>query len=870
MRATRSQRAPDRRLATELQPRRVDLHVEVDPQRSDAFRGEVAIALAVERRVHRIRLHAVDLRVTRPRVEVGSRVLRGRVHALPGDEMIEVRLDEMLPLGEVTLRLAFAGRLRKDLCGLYGVTADQRRYAFTQLEATDARKFFPCFDEPAMKARYRISVTTAADNQTLSNAPIARRERRADGRKTVHFAETPPLSTYLVALAVGHLEASKRTRVGPTEIRIWHIPGKRKLTGFGLEAARECLARLERYFGLPYPYAKLDLVAVPDFEFGAMENAGAVFFRETLLLVDPATVTLAEKKRAAEVIAHELAHMWYGDLVTMAWWDDLWLNEAFATWMAFQVVDDWKPEWKLWHDFQHARAAALELDALRHTHPIYCEVRTPADAAENFDLITYEKGASVVRMLERYLGAAAFRRGVRAYIRRHREGNAVAADLWRALSEASGIAVEPVARAWIERAGYPIVEIRRARVNGRTELRLRQERFTLQRPSRTHWVPPWPVPWVARIGRGRTGRGRLERRLLTRTRERVDLGPAPPRFVYGNADEGGFFRPLHDADEMGALIGSLASLAAVERMGLVDHQWALVRARRAPIGTILDLTEALTDDKDPDVLRALQRPLGFIAHSLIPNAAPTCEAPFRDWLVAGFGSAFEDLGWDPARREAADLRLRRAALLAIVGSVAGCELVAKAAAARCERYLADRGSLDPNLADGVVALAARVGGEQRHRRFASAMARARSPQEKRRFLLALADFREPRLVDQTLAMSLTDRVATQDVVFVLARLLANPAARERTWGFVRKRWPALRRRMPPLLASRLIEATSSLLEPSHRREVASFFRAHPLPSGERVLRQTLERFDWYRGFRRGAATELAARLSPARAGLPPA
>jgi puromycin-sensitive aminopeptidase len=622
LRATRDRRAPSRRLATELRPRRVDLHVEVDPQRSDAFRGEVAIALTLVRRVRRIRLHAVDLRVTRPRVEVGARLLRGRIHALPGDEMIEVRLDEMLPRGEVTLRLAFAGRLRKDLCGLYGVTADRRRYAFTQLEATDARRFFPCFDEPAMKARFQISVTTAVDNEALSNAPIDRTERHGDGRKTVHFADTPPLSTYLVALAVGRLEASKRTRVGPTEIRIWHAPGKRNLTGFGLEAARECLVRLERYFGLPYPYAKLDLVAVPDFEFGAMENAGAVFFRETLLLVDPATVTLAEKKRAAEVIAHELAHMWYGDLVTMAWWDDLWLNEAFATWMAFQVVDDWKPEWKLWHDFQHARAAALELDALRHTHPIYCEVRTPADAAENFDLITYEKGASVVRMLERYLGAAAFRRGVRAYIRRHLEGNAVAADLWRSLSEASGVAVEPVARAWIERAGYPIVEVRRARVNGRTELRLRQERFTLRRPSRSRWAPPWPVPWVARIGRGRTGRGRLERRLLTRVRERVDLGPAPPRFVYGNAEEGGFFRPLHDADEMGALTGSLASLAAVERMGLVDHQWALVRARRAPIGTILDLAEALADEKDPDVLRTLQRPLGFIAHSLIPNARP--------------------------------------------------------------------------------------------------------------------------------------------------------------------------------------------------------------------------------------------------------
>jgi len=831
----------------------------VDPERSRAFRGEVAIDVALDRPRSRIRLHAADLRVTKPRIDVDGRVLRGRITPEEGVEMVEVRFDEAIPKGRASLRLAFAGKLRRDLSGLYGVRVEDREFAFTQLEATDARKFFPCFDEPSMKARFRISVTTGRANTVLSNAPVSGCEEQRGGHKTVHFAETPPLPTYLVALAVGALESSKAIRAGSTEIRLWHVPGKEHLTDFGLEATRECLTRLERYFDVPYPYAKLDMVAVPDFEFGAMENAGAVFFRETLLLVDPERATLGEKKRAAEVICHELAHMWYGDLVTMAWWDDLWLNEAFATWMAFLIVDEWKPEWKMWHDLQHGRAAALEQDALRHTHPIYCVVTTPEEANENFDLITYEKGASVVRMLERYLGAAKFRKGVRAYIRRHREGNTVAADLWRALSEASGENVETIARSWIEQPGHPVVEVRLAEKSDGFHLRLRQERFSLRAPTKRP-TAKWPIPWVGRVGSGRSGGGELVRTLFTRTRDGIHLGPKAPRFVYGNAHEGGFFRPDHGVRELEALSGSLSSLPAVERMGLVDHQWALVRAGRAPIDGFLELASALESEPDPDVLSTLQKPLSFLARSLIPHAAPAVLGHFRAWLRLYFGTAFEALGWDPERGESDDVRLRRAVLLEIAGGMAESEAVIESARVRCDAYLEDRRCLDANLADGVVSLAARAGDGALRRRFLDAAESSDTPQEKRRFLLATADFRSPRLVDETLAMSLTERVPTQDVVFLLNRLMANPAARERTWAFVKRRWPGLRRRMPALFASRLIESTPQLLTAEYRRDVARFFREHRVPGGDRALRRALERFDWYRGFHRRAAARLAAWL----------
>jgi puromycin-sensitive aminopeptidase len=855
------------RLARDVLPAEYDLVLDVDPLRGTDYRGEVAIRVRLAGPRRRFELHSADLRISRARVEMadGSRPARPTLD--PTRQVLALTLASPVGPGEATLRISFAGRLRDDLRGLYSATSEGRRYAFTQLEAAEARRFFPCFDEPAMKARFRIAVETDASLAVLSNSPVERTEPLDGGRKRVRFAPTPPLSSYLVALAVGDLRRSRAEPLGTTEIRVWHVPGKERLVDFALEAARECLARLERWFALPYPYAKLDLAAVPDFEAGAMENAGAVFFRENLLLLDPAAATLAEQKRAAEVICHELAHMWYGDLVTMAWWDDLWLNEAFATWMAFHVVDEWRPEWKMWQDFQHHRSAALRLDALRHTHPIHTDVHTPAEATENFDLITYEKGASVVRMIERYLGPETFQSGVRTYIRRHRESNATAADLWAALAEAAGEPVEPIVRGWIEREGLPLVALARGRSPGRTRLALRQERFTAagmhgairsraKRASRARpRVAPWPIPWVGRVA-DEQGRTRLVRHLLNRSRESIDLGRGATRFVYGNADEGGFFRPLHDPAGLAALVEDLPRLTAVERMGLVDHQWAFARAGKAKLSSFLRIVESLGDEPEPDVLLAVRAPLAFLEDRLAPEISEQAIERLRDRVAACFGPAFTELGWDPEAEEPADTRVRRAMLVGLLGEVAAWPPVLTTAGKRFEAYLARRDSLDPNLADPVVALAARTGDGARFDAMLEAFEASATPQERRRFLLGLAEFRDPRLVRRALALCLTPRVPTQDVALVLARLLANPAAREATWAFVKARFSRLRKRMPPMLATRLVEATPAL-GPGLRRDVAAFFRAHPLPAGARALEQALERFDLDAAFCRLARPELA-------------
>jgi puromycin-sensitive aminopeptidase len=663
---------------------------------------------------------------------------------------------------------------------------------------------------------------------------------------------------------IGELRASRARRHGRTPIRVWCVPEKVHLAGFALECAVESLRRLEAFFGLPYPYEKLDLIAVPDFEFGAMENAGAVTFRETLLLVDPKTVTFAERKRVAEVVAHELAHMWYGDLVTMAWWDDLWLNEAFATWMAYTVVDGWHPEWGVWLDFMHSRASAFALDALANTHPIYAEVKTPEQATENFDAITYEKGCSVVRMVERWLGATTFRSGVRRYIREHRESNAVAADLWRALERAAGRPVAPVVRAWIERPGFPLVEVERRDRRGRAVLRLAQERCVAVAGGRAadaaRAAAPWPIPAVLRV-RPVRGHARLERALVARRRAEVGVGAASAvRWVYANADEGGFYRPLHRGALFDALVADLGALSSTERMGFLSHQWAGVRADRAPLAELLALCAALADEPEARVLEAAFGPLEWLCQQTLFELPPAQAKRFRGWLAGLHGPALGRMGFEPARGEPDAARLRRAVLVRLLGELAEDDDVSSAAEACFERYLRDRRAIDPNLAGPVVELAARRGGARRFDAMLRAMLRAGTPQERTRFELALGSFRDGPSIERALELSLDERVPTQDVVPLLQRLLHNPAAGPSAWAFLQRRWPALSGRISAGLASRLVASLPALRELRYRDEVARFFRAHPLPSAARTLRQALERFGIDAELRRRTARELSVWL----------
>jgi puromycin-sensitive aminopeptidase len=868
------------RLTREVIPSHYHVHVLPDLVRG-TFRGEVAIDLELKKQTPSVELHAADLvidhaelirlgtdgkRPPAPRRKFGVAAPdplapQPAVAMVPhgARETVEVKFLRPISPGKVTLCIAYHGTFQKRLRGLYAAQAAGQPYIFTQLEAADARRFFPCFDEPDFKANFTFSVTARSDLTVISNNALRRADRNTNGTTTSHFKTTPKLSTYLAALAVGELEGSRERLVGKVPIRVWHVPGKAALTGFALEAAAQSLHRLEKYFGIPYPYEKLDLVAVPDFEAGAMENVGAVFFRETLLLVDPKTISLAEKKRVAEVIAHELAHMWFGNLVTMKWWDDLWLNEAFATWMAFRIVDEWKPEWRMWNNFEPHRSTALALDALSNTHPIYAPVENAAQATENFDAITYEKGASVVRMLEQYLGARAFRAGVQAYIRKHREGNAVAADLWKALEKASGEPVAQIAKAWIEQPGFPLITLERGEREHAGELQVKQQRFLASPITKSPGGEPlvWPVPVVLKLP-GRSGSAKSQRALLRRSRERVAMpGGKPPAWYYGNAGESGFYRVAHDPETLATLAADpLGSLEPVERMGLLGNQWAIVRAGRVAVGSFMDLVGAFGSEPDYEVLEAIAGPLAFIDDQLVDAAGPGTRAEFQEWLWSTFGSAWGKMSWEPRRGEAEGQRLRRAALLRLVGVIGEDPAIGSGAVERFDRYLADRTSLEPNLADALVAIVARDGDPARFDQIRQAVGRAGTPQERRRFQLALGDFREPEAWQRSIELALTSEVPTQDVGFLLIRLLGNRAAREKTWEFIQEHWPEISKRLPPLMASRLIEATAALQSRELRKQVSIFFRTHPVETGARALRLALERFDVNEELRRRAGRDL--------------
>jgi puromycin-sensitive aminopeptidase len=836
------------RLPTHLRPRAYDAEIRVEPA-AHRFAGRIRIALALARPVDELVLHAAELEIDEVQLSAGGRertpVERRLVAA---SETLVLRFAEPVPAGEASLAISWHGSISAGLRGMYLAGPG---LAATQFEAADARRVFPCFDEPAFKARWKLAVEGPRDAAILSNGkPVAEEDRGATRR--VSFAETPPLPTYLVALVVGKVEALPAVASRSVPVRTWATPEKLALTGFGQDVAVEVLPRLEDYFGVPYAFGKLDQVGLPEFEAGAMENAGLITYREVALLLDPATASLAQKKRVAEVVTHELSHQWFGNWVTMAWWDDLWLNEAFATWMAFKIVDAWNPGWRVWLEFDQGKAGALQLDALRSTHPIRAEVRTVADAGEAFDLITYEKGGAVLRMIEGYLGEERFREGIRLYMRRHGTGNTVADDLWSALAEASREPVVELANAWIGKPGFPLVSVSR---RGRT-LRLEQRRFFSDpADASAAGEESWPVPLVLKLGRGGSVR---EQRVLLRSRSTEVQLEEDADFVYPNAGATGFYRVALDAAGLDGLRSHLAALAPAERIQLLSDEWALVRSGAREVGEFLDLCTAFQGETDHAVLDELVSRLSAVEHRLVSDE----DRPALQRVVARlFRPQLDATGWEgePAEKDA--VRLRRAAAVRALGLVARDPGVVREAKERLDRWLGgDRAALEANLHDLAVAMTARGGDRARFDSFRALFRKETDPTFRRRYLMALGAFEDPALTAEAIEIQYAqDGVPLQDSAFYLGALLANRVAREPAWARLRQAWGPFYGRIKgaPMLTRRVVEAMGSLVERRHLEEAEAFLAAHPLEEARQATAQTLERLRQEVALRERSAASLS-------------
>jgi puromycin-sensitive aminopeptidase len=825
------------RLPPDTRPSRYDAELRLDLV-ADRFEGSLTIALERGAPGRAITLHGVGLEVTSADARAAGGPGRPATATTDAEsQTITLTFAEALPAGPIELRLAYRGAFSPGLRGLYRAG----QLAVTQFEAADARRLFPCFDEPAFKAVWRIAVGGVPPAAVaISNSVVVADEADGRGGRRVAFAETPPLSSYLIAVIVGPLVGSAAIDVRGVPLRTWTTPEKGHLAAFAQETARAVLPRLEDYFGLPYPFGKLDQIGVPDFEAGAMENAGAVTFREVALLADPATAPLAVQKRVAEVITHELAHQWFGNLVTMAWWDDLWLNEAFATWMAYKIVDDWRPSWRIWMDFEAGKGAALALDALVSAHPIRADVANAEEAGESFDAITYEKGGAVLRMVEGYLGEDRFKAGIRLYMRRHREKNATADDLWGALGETSGEPILDLANGWIRQTGYPVIDLSLDEAGGATTVVLRQRRFFAEPGAAAGQPSPrWLVPVVLRY---RDAAGIKEQRvLLGEETARVRLAAeGAVAWCVGNAEARGFYRVAYDDRTLARLLPAVGELRPAERVGLVSDQWALVRADLAPVERFLDLVASFQGEEDHVVLDEIVGRLSLIEHRFLADSVADRDR-FGAFVAGLYAARAATLGWTSAPGEDDETRLRRAVLLrALVVLARDGRAVSEAE----RRFPAVGGppSVDPNLLDVVVTAAARGADDAR---FEDLRARARTetdPAAKRRYLHALARVERPSLAASAVELALADDVPMQDFSSYFSVLLGNRAAREAAFALLRDRWTETRAKADsPMILRRLVEALASLPERRHLDEVRAFLEAHPIDGARQAIAQTLER-----------------------------
>src|SRR5262252_2190674 len=605
------------------------------------FEGDETISVNVLQATTEITLHAADIDFHQVTITSGGTTQTAKATPDKEKEMVVLSVEKPLAAGPATIHITYTGILNNEMRGLYLGKDDQgRKYAATQFEATDARRAYPSFDEPEYKATFDITaiadkgLVAISNNKQISDTP------GPGDKHTVKFAPTAKMSSYLAALVVGNFEYIEGSADG-IPIRVYATPGKKEMGRFALEFAGETLKYYDKYFGIRYPYGKLDLVGLPDFSAGAMENTGCITFREIILLYDEQHGSIDLKKTIASVIAHEMAHQWFGDLVTMKWWDDIWLNEGFATWMESKPVEAWKPEWNANLDDVSGTGSTLNVDALDNTRPIHQAADTPAQIQELFDGIAYGKAASVLRMLESYLGEDTFRAGINAYLKQHAYANATAEDFWDAQTKTSKKPVDKIMPTWVKQAGEPIVNVKAHCAGNSTSVTLSQQRYFF---DRTKLESPNNQLWQIPLCLKGSSSDKASCQLLTQKQETLTL-PGCSNWVLGNAGATGYYRVGYEPDAVRALAHDAETkLTAGERISLQNDIWASVRVGREPVGDYLAFAQGLRSDRNRAVLEDVLGRLNYIGEYLV-NASD--RDSFRAWLREYLAPIVREVGWEP-------------------------------------------------------------------------------------------------------------------------------------------------------------------------------------------------------------------------------
>ena len=801
------------------------------------FEGKETIVVDIKKDMSQITLHAKELEIDSAECDGQS----GKVKYDLKAETATFTFPKPVKQGKREITVAFKGILNDHLRGFYHSTymyeGQKKHLATTQFEATDARRAFPCFDEPAQKAEFDISLVVPKSLTAISNTlPIKISDVEA-GLKIVQFAPTPIMSTYLVAFIVGDFEYLEgKTHDGVT-VRVYTTPGKKQQGKFALDCAIQSLEFYSDYFNIPYPLNTLDMIAIPDFASGAMENWGAITYRESALLVDSKNSSTVNKQRVALVIAHELAHQWFGNLVTMEWWTDLWLNEGFASYIEYLAVDHMFPQWDIWTQFAYNDFnVALELDALANTHPIEVEVHHPNEIGEIFDEVSYSKGSSVIRMLAAFLGEKNFRSGLRYYLKKHAYKNASTVDLWQAFEKISGKPVRKIMQNWTGKPGYPLLKLKKIADDGKqVKIKLTQDRFFSSPASNktVHDNTIWRLP----LGVIADKRKRPDQDLVD-VKSKI-YSATKSAWMKFNAGETGFFRTQYPTELLRDLSEPIAQkkLSAIDRLGVVRDLFALAQSGDVLASDALDFARNYKYETDYTVWLVVTSGLDTLDSLLFEESL---YQDYRKFARSLFSAVAENLGWKQIKGEAHTMVLLRSLALGHEGYYGSEQIIAEA-----KRRFAEPEKLHPDIRGVVYDLAVENGGEKEQKKLMQMYAKETLHEERNRLGRALGKFHQPNLLQKSLEFFMSKHVREQDTPLLVASAYSNNYGRRQTWEFVQEQWPELLKRYGNggHLLGRFIKPLATFTSEQDAKNIRQFFKTHAHPGSDRVLAQTLEEIE---------------------------